>query len=148
MLIICHNRQRDPQNQLIFAVIALKSVWDAPLPTLPPYLHWVSWAEAVPTGRALAEELGLSRKVQGRTGGAVLSICWGALSGLLPRSPGGLGPPGAGRARSGRSPRGKNGGLGAYVNRCFALQGRFPGDTEENRDIEAFGEATTTWQYW
>ena len=26
-----------------------------PLPTLPPYLHWVSWAEAFPTGRALAE---------------------------------------------------------------------------------------------
>ena len=42
-----------PHHQLIFAVRALGA--GCPLPTLPPYLRWVSWAEASPTGRALAE---------------------------------------------------------------------------------------------
>lgn len=105
------------------AVIALKSVWDAPR---PPCLHTstASWAEVLPTGRALAEGAspgaGRCREGQGGPHGASAGH-----SGLLPKVSWRSRTPRGRQSRSGK-PQRKNGGPGAYVNRCFCSSGTIP----------------------
>lgn len=137
----------DPHHQLIFAGRALQPVRDARCPPcLPtsagcPGLRHHQQAELWP------RELGSGRKAWGRTGGAVLSICW-ALSGLLPKVSWRSRTPRGRRSRSGK-PQRKNGGLGAYVNRCLCPSGTVPWRHREGTGIlRALGKATSTWQYW
>ena len=54
----------------------------------------------------------------------MLSICW-ALSGLLPKVSWRFRTPRGRQNRSGK-PQRKNGGLGAYVNRCLCSSGTIP----------------------
>ena len=108
-----------------------------PLPTLPPPAHIASpCPPCLPTSAGCPglryyqpaelwlRELGLSRKAQGRTGGAVLSICW-ALLGFLPKVSWRFRTPRGRQNRSGK-PQRKNRGLGAYVNRCLCASGTIP----------------------
>ena len=143
----------DTHNQLILTVIVLQSVRDAPcppclpLPTLPPYLRWVSWAEALPTGRALAEGARPEQEGAGKDRR-------GCAEHLL----GTLGAPAQGLLEvqdpQGQAEQIRKAPEEEWGPRCLCEQMPllFRDDSLETQRrpgiLRALGKATTTWQYW
>lgn len=131
----------DPHHQLIFAVRALQSVRDAHCPPcLPtstgcPGLRHHQQAELWP------EQEGPGKDRRGHAE-HLLGTLGAPAQGLLE-----VQDPQGQADRSGK-PQRKNGGLGAYVNRCLCPSGTIPWRHREGTGIlRALGKATTTWQY-